>query len=257
VPCAGPSRSSTAEVTEPPRLPRALKPADDPFGLAQSLVVIWRAAPVAWGLEALLTLPSGRQCRYSSRSLGRGACDACPGASVLKVTGAVLAGLSAPERTLPGSSQASAPPSWAVRRACHHPSVMAGLDPAIYANTNLVAFAWMLGSSPSMTVVVRPGRTERQAGRTVVVRAPLRASYLSGGTTSWPGPTGHPREHQPRRVRVDTRHKAGHDGGGWPGMTKRQAAMTACGSEHDGGGSGTSSGEGCPIFQEALRHGRA
>jgi hypothetical protein len=41
---------------------------------------------------------------------------------------------------------------------------MAGPDPAIHATTGLVAFAWMLGSSPSMT--------ERQAGMTVEVLQP-------------------------------------------------------------------------------------
>jgi hypothetical protein len=31
---------------------------------------------------------------------------------------------------------------------------MAGLDPAVHANSALVVFAWMPGSSPSMTVVI-------------------------------------------------------------------------------------------------------
>jgi hypothetical protein len=41
-------------------------------------------------------------------------------------------------------------------------SFMAGPDPAIHANTGLVAFAWMLGSSPSMTVVVPEHESNRQ-----------------------------------------------------------------------------------------------
>jgi hypothetical protein len=52
---------------------------------------------------------------------------------------------------------------------------MAGPDPAIHANTTRAEIAWMLGSSPSMTVVVRAGMTvEVAGGMTVVVLQPDR-----------------------------------------------------------------------------------